>query len=97
MRVQARSSSSALKSREKRGKAILQLDHDMIVFREGESYVAYCPELDLSSCGREVDEARANLRSAARLFLEELEKMGTRDEVLQAAGYRTKRIHEMSS
>jgi len=56
---------------------MLQLDYDMIVFREGESYVAYCPELDVSSCGREVDEARANLKTAVRLFLEEMEKMGT--------------------
>jgi len=61
---------------------MLQLDFDMIVFREGESYVAYCPELDLSSCGRDVDEARANLKTAVRLFLEEIGKMGTFSQIV---------------
>jgi len=54
---------------------MLQLDFDMIVFREGASFVAYCPKLDLSSCGRDVDEARRNLKTAVRLFIEEAEKM----------------------
>ena len=44
---------------------------DMIVFHEGDTYVAYCPELDVSSCGDTVDDARAHLRTAVRLFLEE--------------------------
>ncbi len=66
---------------------MLQIDFDMIVFREGGAYVAYCPELDVSSCGRDVDEARANLKTAVRLFIEETEKLGTLDQVLQEAGY----------
>jgi len=64
-----------------------QLDFDMIVFRESKAYVAYCPELDLSSCGDSVDDARANLKTAVRLFIEETEKLGTLDQVLQEAGY----------
>ncbi|HUT75462.1 MAG TPA: hypothetical protein VM221_11605 [Armatimonadota bacterium] len=66
---------------------MLQIDFDMIVFREGEAYVAYCPELEVSSCGRDVDEARANLKTAVRLFIEQTEKLGTLDQVLQEAGY----------
>jgi predicted RNase H-like HicB family nuclease len=66
---------------------MVQLDYDMIVFREGQSYVAYCPELDISSCGREVDDARANLKTAVRLFVAECHRMGTLDQVLQEAGY----------
>jgi len=66
---------------------MVQVDYDMIVFREGQSYVAYCPELDVSSCGREVDEARGNLKTAVRLFIEECNRMGTLDQVLQEAGY----------
>jgi predicted RNase H-like HicB family nuclease len=60
---------------------------DMIVFHEGDTYVAYCPELDVSSCGDTVDDARAHLRTAVRLFLEEAERMGTLDQVLEEAGY----------
>ena len=62
---------------------MLRLDFDIIVFREGESCVAYCPELDLSSCGQTVDEARENLKTAVELFLEETGKLGTLDQVLQ--------------
>ena len=64
-----------------------QIDFDMIVFQEGKAYVAYCPELDLSSCGDNVDDARANLKTAVRFFIEETEKLGTLDQVLQEAGY----------
>ena len=38
--------------------------------REGDGYVAICPELDVASQGGTVEEARANLREAVELFLE---------------------------
>ena len=66
---------------------MLQLDYDIVVFLEGKAYVAYCPELDVSSCGSDVDEAKKNLKTAVRLFLEETEKMGSLDQILQEAGY----------
>jgi predicted RNase H-like HicB family nuclease len=59
------------------------IDYDIVVFREGKSYVAFCPELDVSSCGSDVDEARANLKTAIRLFIEEAEKLGTLDQILR--------------
>ena len=58
---------------------MLEFDFDMVVFREGEAYIAYCPELDLSSCGQNIDQARENLKTAVRLFVEEAEKLGTLD------------------
>jgi predicted RNase H-like HicB family nuclease len=41
-----------------------------IVEREGDGYVALCPELDVASQGGTVEEATANLREAVELFLE---------------------------
>ena len=41
-----------------------------IIEREGEGYVALCPEVDVASQGDTVDEARANLREALELFFE---------------------------
>ncbi|MGH9381234.1 MAG: type II toxin-antitoxin system HicB family antitoxin [Thermoanaerobaculia bacterium] len=38
--------------------------------REGDGYVALCPELDVASQGATVEEAVANLREAVELFLE---------------------------
>jgi predicted RNase H-like HicB family nuclease len=57
-------------------------------FKEGEAYVAYVPELDLSSCGATNDEARRNIRDAVQGFLETSRDMGTLDWVLEEAGYR---------
>jgi len=59
-------------------------------FREGGAYVAYVPELDLSSCGTTNDEARRNIRDAVRGFLETSADMGTLDEILSEAGYERK-------
>jgi predicted RNase H-like HicB family nuclease len=41
-----------------------------IIEREGNGYVSLCPELDIASQGATVEEARANLEEAVRLFLE---------------------------
>jgi predicted RNase H-like HicB family nuclease len=41
-----------------------------IIEREGEMYVALCPELDVASQGTTVEEATNNLREAVELFLE---------------------------
>ena len=41
-----------------------------IIEREGESYVALCPELDIASQSASVSEAPANLKEALELFSE---------------------------
>ena len=41
-----------------------------LVEREGDGYVALCPELDVASQGDTVEEAKRNLAEAVSLFLE---------------------------
>ncbi|HEX2222931.1 MAG TPA: type II toxin-antitoxin system HicB family antitoxin [Thermoanaerobaculia bacterium] len=41
-----------------------------IIEREGEGYVALCPELDIASQGETVEAARSNLVEALELFFE---------------------------
>jgi len=41
-----------------------------IIEREGDGYVALCPELDIASQGDSVEEARHNLVEALELFFE---------------------------
>ena len=41
-----------------------------IVEREGDGYVALCPEVDVASQGQSVAEARKNLKEALELFFE---------------------------
>jgi len=41
-----------------------------IIEREGDAYVALCPELDVASQGNTIESARKNLQEAVELFLE---------------------------
>ena len=41
-----------------------------IIGRDGDGYVALCPELDIASQGASVVEARGNLKEALELFFE---------------------------
>ena len=52
------------------GRATNRTSFTAIVEREGDGYVALCPELDVASQGASVEEATANLREAVELFLE---------------------------
>ncbi len=56
-----------------------------IIEKEGDGYVALCPELDIASQGDSVEEARDNLKEALDLFFESASegeiRVRTRDEV----------------
>jgi len=67
---------------------MMPIEFDMIVFEENESLVAYCPELDISSCGNTVEQAKTMLKTAVRLFIEEADKMGTLVDILEEANYK---------
>ena len=41
-----------------------------ILEKDGDMYLALCPELDIASQGPTVEEAKANLKEAVELFLE---------------------------
>jgi predicted RNase H-like HicB family nuclease len=58
------------------------------IFKEDRTFVAHALELDVSSCGGTKNKAVSNLKEAVRLFLEEAEKMGTLEQILEEAGYR---------
>lgn len=57
------------------------------IFKEGEMYVAYAPELDVSTCGADPGEARKNIQDAVRGFLETAEEMNTLKQILEESGY----------
>lgn len=57
------------------------------VWKEGGTYVAYAQEFDVSSCGDSLAQARARLKEAVSLFLEECSQKGVLDAVLSEAGF----------
>jgi len=67
---------------------MIKIEFDIFVFKEDVSYVACCPELDISSCGDSVEQAKKMLKTAIRLFLEEAEKMNTLEDILEEASYK---------
>ena len=57
------------------------------VFKESDVYVAVSPELNVSSFGETIEDARMSVKEAIEAFLEECEVMGTLEEVLEEAGF----------
>jgi len=51
-------------------------------FKEGDLYVGLAPELNVSSFGETLNEAKRSLQEAVEAFIEECEAMGTFEEVL---------------
>lgn len=41
----------------------------VVIEHEDQWYVAFCPELDIASQGKTIEEARANLKEAIELYL----------------------------
>jgi predicted RNase H-like HicB family nuclease len=69
----------------------MEIQFTIRIFKEGRTFVAHALELDVSSCGGTKERALRNLKEAVRLFIEEADKMGTLEQILQEAGYsRTK-------
>ena len=55
--------------------------------KEKDQFVAYSPTLDLSTCGKTLEEARRRMGEAALLFIQELERKGTAEQVLTDLGW----------
>ena len=47
------------------------------IWEEGNMFTAYCPELDVASCGHSSDEAKKNLSGVIEIQLEEISKLDT--------------------
>jgi hypothetical protein len=57
------------------------------VFKEADTFVAYTPALDLSSCGRTFKEAESHFKEAVAIFFEECLRRGTLDDALASLGW----------
>lgn len=57
------------------------------ILREGKSYVAYTPALDLSTSGSSYNEVKRRFGEIVNIFFEELINKGTLEEVLYDLGW----------
>lgn len=57
------------------------------ILKEGDVYVALAPDLNVSSFGETMEEARNSFKEAFEAFIEECREMGTLEEVLEESGF----------
>ena len=57
------------------------------ILQEGDLYVGLSPELNVSSFGKTIEDARHSLHEAMEAFIEECEAMGTLEDVMSEAGF----------
>jgi predicted RNase H-like HicB family nuclease len=65
----------------------MEIEFNTEIWKEGDMYVAYISQLDLSSCGKTVKEAKKNIKEAMTAFIEEAHKMGTLQQILEESGF----------
>ena len=61
------------------------------ILKEGNMFTAYCPELDVASCGHSSDEAKNNLGEVIGIQLEETSKLDTLKDFL--SDRKVSRVH----
>jgi len=59
----------------------------VLFIREGSTVVAHSPALDLSSCGKNIEEAKKGFEEALTLFIEECIRHNTLDAALESLGW----------
>lgn len=63
---------------------VIELQLNVLVFQEGDYYVAFCPSLNLSSYGDSIDDAKVGFDEVMTSYLEECKENGSlRDDLIK--------------
>jgi predicted RNase H-like HicB family nuclease len=57
------------------------------IFKEDNAYVALAPDLNVSSFGETIEDAKKSIKEAIEIFIEECQEMGTLEDVLEESGF----------
>lgn len=68
-------------------KKSVNLSLSVTILKEGESFVAYTPALDISTVGETFEEAQKRFEELVTIFFEELSEAGTLEEALLDLGW----------
>jgi predicted RNase H-like HicB family nuclease len=69
---------------------------DVLLIKEGDYIVSFCPALNLSSFGDTEEDAKKGFDEAMTIFLDELHKRGTLEKVLLNLGWQLKKFQTAS-
>ncbi|MDA3939448.1 MAG: hypothetical protein PF693_09090 [Spirochaetia bacterium] len=66
------------------------------LWKEGNMYVSYCPEMDVASCGEDINQAKKNLLETILINIEDTKKMGTFEQFIDECGLEETNIDILS-
>ena len=66
----------------------LEFNLPVSILKEGDTFIAFTPALDLSTCGDTFEEAKKRFSEIVNIFFEELVKKGTLEDVLLDLGWK---------
>ncbi|MFI5195685.1 MAG: type II toxin-antitoxin system HicB family antitoxin, partial [Chitinophagales bacterium] len=69
------------------GNKSIEIQLGVLIFQEGDSYLAYCPALELSTYGDSINDAKEAFEDLITSYAEDCQKMGTLEKDLAAHGW----------
>ena len=78
-----------------KSKDSITLQLDVLIIKEEDYFVAYCPALELSSYGKSQSEAKAAFKVDIKIFIDETAKNGNLEKYLLKQGWTLQRIPEL--
>jgi len=74
------------------GKDTVEVSLDVLLIKDGDYIVSFCPALNLSSFGDTESDAKSAFDEAFNIFIEETQKKGTLEKVLLNLGWQLKKL-----
>ena len=68
-------------------KTMLKANIPVIYLKEGEAFICYSPAFDLAAHGDSFEDAKRSFAQVLKLFIEQVSKKGTWDDVLSECGW----------
>lgn len=66
----------------------IKAELELLMMKQGDTFVAYFPALDISTCGDTFEEAAKRAEDLPEIFFEETMKHGTLHEALEDLGWK---------
>jgi hypothetical protein len=85
---------ASVKGSDQHGKTHIHFNLDIIIFKEGESIIVYCPPMDLSGYGNTEKEAQTSFRTVLSEYFRYTLNKNTIKADLQRLGWKIKSSHK---
>jgi len=73
----------------------INIDIEVLIVKEDDYYVAYCPALELSGYGDTIEKAQESFEKEVKIFINETHERGTLEKYLLKNGWTLRQIPEI--